>query len=322
MNANRKHILEWAEQGRIHADVLPAALRLAGVTPSPEDWRRFADGLALWLGVIFLGAGVIFFLAYNWDALARFAKFGMVEVPILAAIFACFRLRLEQLSGQAALLGATLLMGALLALVGQVYQTGADTYELFAVWALAVLPWVAVGRFGALWLAWIGLLHLAVVFYYQVFGGLFGLIFNMEKLLWVLFILDSAALCVWELAARRVAWLRERWPVRFLATASGALITLLVLWAIFDFNSRGATALLAYVAWLAAVYLVYRRWVRDVFVLAGGALSAIVVVSVFLSKHLLEGNGASGYLFIGLVVIAMSAASAFWLRRVAMEDAQ
>lgn len=322
MGANRNHILDWAEQGRIRPDVLPAALRLVGVTPSPADWRRFADGLALWLGVIFLGAGVIFFLAYNWDALGRFAKFGMVEVLIVAAIFACFRLRLDQLSGRAALLGATLLMGALLALVGQVYQTGADTYELFALWALAVFPWVAVGRFGALWLAWIGLLHLAVVFYYQVFGGLFGLIFSTEKLLWALFILDSAALCVWELAARRVVWLRERWSVRFLATASGALITWLAVWAMFDFNRGGAMALPAYVAWLAAAYMVYRHWVRDVFVLAGGALSAIVVVSAFLSKHLLERGSAGGFLLIGLVVIGMSAASAFWLRQVAREDEQ
>lgn len=322
MSANRNHILDWAEQGRIRPDVLPAALRLAGVTPSPADWRRFADGLALWLGVIFLGAGVIFFLAYNWDALGRFAKFGMVEVLILAAIFACFKLRLDQLSGRAALLGATLLMGALLALVGQVYQTGADTYELFAVWALAVFPWVAVGRFGTLWLVWIGLLHLAVVFYYQVFGGLFGLIFSTERLLWALFILDSAALCVWEIAARRVAWLRERWSVRFLATASGALITWLAVWTIFDFERVGATAVPVYVAWLAAAYMVYRHWARDVFVLAGGALSAIVVVSAFLSKHMLERNSAGAFLFIGLVVIGMSAASAFWLRQVAGEDEQ
>ena len=46
----------------------------------------------------------------------------------------------------------SLFTGALLALVGQTYQTGADTYELFALWAFAITAWVAVARLPALWL--------------------------------------------------------------------------------------------------------------------------------------------------------------------------
>ena len=44
----------------------------------------------------------------------------------------------------------SLLTGALLALSGQVYQTGADTFELFAWWAVLILPWVLVSRFSPL----------------------------------------------------------------------------------------------------------------------------------------------------------------------------
>ena len=41
------------------------------------------------------------------------------------------------MAGKAVLTLLSLLVGALLALTGQIYQTGADTYELFAWWAVA-----------------------------------------------------------------------------------------------------------------------------------------------------------------------------------------
>ena len=53
------------------------------------------------------------------------------------------------------MLFAALLVGALLALVGQTYQTGADTFELFAVCAAAILPWVLVACFPTLWVLWL-----------------------------------------------------------------------------------------------------------------------------------------------------------------------
>ena len=70
--------------------------------------------------------------------------------------------------GKAVLLLLGLLTGALLALTGQVYQTGADTYELFGWWAVLILPWVLVGRFSPLWLVWLALLNLTVHFYFSI----------------------------------------------------------------------------------------------------------------------------------------------------------
>ena len=57
---------------------------------------------------------------------------------------------------------------------------------------------------------------------------------------------------------------------------------------------------------------------RDLFVLAGGCLSVIVVVTAFLGKNILDSRAAEGgFLFIALVVIAMAAASGWWLKQVA-----
>ena len=317
MSRFRSEVLDWVEAGRIVPGREQEVLRAAGVTPSPEQWRAFLGQLTLWLGTIALAAAVIFFFAFNWDDLGRFAKFGLVEAAILAALLACWRVDLDGTPGKAVLLLLSLLTGALLALSGQVYQTGADTFELFAWWALLILPWVLVSRFSPLWLVWLGLLDLAVYFYFEI-------AWNFEGLVWALFGLNTLALVLWEAAHRAgLPWLRDSWPPRLVTLASGFWATFLAAWAIVD--SGGSEALrglaaLAYAGWLAALYYWYRRVRPDLFMLAGGVLSLIVVVATLLSYHLLDlGSGA--FLLIGLVVIGMSAGGAIWLRAAAREQA-
>lgn len=323
MNAIRDDILDWIAQGRLAPNALPEALRLAGIVPGRADWLRFLDRLSLWLGAVFLAAAMIFFIAYNWQDMGRFAKFGIVELAIVACLGFVWRIGVEQIAGKAALLATALLIGALLALVGQTYQTGADTFELFGAWALAVFPLVAVGCFGALWLMWLGLLNVALALYFHTFGIMLGVLFSGEKLLWTLFAFNTAALFAWEWGAcQGVSWLQERWPVRVLAVASGGFVTTLAMWAIFDNHAERAAAAAAYLAWLAAVYLVYRQRLPDLFVLAGGVLSAVVVVAAFLSKQLLDHDSGGGYLFIGMVVIGLSAAGGIWLKSVAKSMAK
>ena len=73
-------------------------------------------------------------------------------------------------------------------------------------------------------------------------------------------------------------------------------------------------------AWLGCAYAVYRRRLRDIFVLACAVLSVIIVVSTFLGDRLIQSNAIFAFLFIGLVVIRISAAGGWWLRNVAIED--
>jgi predicted Zn finger-like uncharacterized protein len=316
----RGEILSWAADGRLAVEKLPQALCLAGALPGPAEWRRFLDALALWLGAICLAAAVIFFFAYNWQELGRFTRFGLVEGLLAAAVLAAWRLGVERTAGKAALLVATLLVGALLALVDQTYQTGADPWELFATWAAFALPWVAIARFAPLWLLLLALVNLAVGFYYHAFAGLFGLLFGTETLWWLLTAVNTAALAAWEAAAGRgTAWLAQRWAPRLVATASLGYATLLAAWAIVDHDSSEVAALIGYPLLLAGAYAVYRHRIRDLYVLALGVLSLIVVVAVFLGNHLLDHGDAGAFLFIGLVVLGLSAAGGWWLRSVARE---
>lgn len=324
MNEHRTEILDWIEQGYLQSEAIPKALRLAGLHPDRTDWRKFFDQLTLWLGAILCAVGIIFFFAYNWQAMGRFAKFGLVEILIIASLVLCWRLDFNRVTGQALLLFATLLVGALLALVGQTYQTGADTYELFTVWAMAVLPWVAVSRFAPLWLFWLVLINTAVLLYYQTFGGLFGMVLDDDKIVWALFILNTLALCVWEIAAYcGVDWLRNGSSTRILAVVSGSLITMLAIAAILDFDEREygkITALIVYPVWLLVAYSVYRHLLKDVFVLSGGVLSIVLFITVWLSDVMLKHGDGGAFLFIGFVIIALSAVGGFWLKAVANEE--
>src|SRR2546429_1791991 len=191
----RNAILGWSERGAI-ADAR-AALDMAGALPHAQHWRAFLDRLLLWSGAVALAAAVVFFIAHNWNDLGKFAKFGLVEVLVLAAALGYWRLGPEKAAGKASLLVACILFGALLALFGQTYQTGADTWELFANWAALMAPWVLLGRFAGLWMLLIAIANVAIVFYFRVFPGLFGMVFGTEHQLWALFAFDTAALVAW-----------------------------------------------------------------------------------------------------------------------------
>ena len=318
MNSRRQILLDWIEQGHIAPENLQRALSITEVLPSGASWRHFLDHLLLWIGTLMLTAGVICFFAFNWNDLDRLAKFGLVEALIVAALIVVWRLGLEHIAGKVTLLVAALFVGVLLALVGQTYQTGADTFELFAAWAALILPWVLAGRLAALWLVWLALLNLATIFYYRTFGGLFGLLFSPMQSLWILFALNTLALVAWQIIAARGK--RDQWAIRILATASGGLITTLALYFLVEMHSSSGWALPVWFAWLAIAYLVYRHIVLDVYVLAGGVLSIIVVVTAWLGRIMIKsGDSAGALLFIGLVVIGLSAAGGWWLKQVVNE---
>lgn len=309
MSRYRSEMLGWLEAGHVPPGLEQRALRTAGLVPDRAEWRAFLGRLSLWLGILALAAAIIFFFAFNWDSLGRFAKFGLVEAAIAAALIASWRLDLDGMAGKAVLTLLALLVGALLALTGQIYQTGADTWELFGWWAVLILPWVMVGRFAPLWLLWLALLNLAAWLY-------FSLWMSGETLLWILLALDSLALVAWEAGHRAgIVWLGETWPPRLAAIASGTMATGLALWAIFD----GGLGLVGWLAWIGLAYFWYRHVRPDLFVLAGGLLSVIVTVAAFLSRFMLESGG--GYLFIGLAVISMSAGGAIWLNKLVRQPA-
>jgi uncharacterized membrane protein len=321
VNNHRNSILRWAEEGRIPAGGIEAAMRVSGALPGRSDWYHFIDRMLLWCGAVLLAAGVIFFFAYNWKEIGNFAKFGLVELLIAAAVGGCMWFGTEGPAGKASLFAVSLLAGALLALFGQTYQTGADMFELFITWALVILPWTAVGRLPSLWVLLIGLVNVAIMLYFRAFPGLLGLLFGLDKQLWLLLAFNSAALVLWELFSRYFVWLRERWATRLLGFAGGGLITSLTMMAIFDSKSGFDPAFAVYPLWLAAIYTCYRYLFFDLFLLAGGVLSVVIIIASSLSRMMItSGSWGGSYLIIGLAVIGFSALGGVWLKSIAQEE--
>src|SRR5262245_30896564 len=111
-----------------------ALLDRTGARPSSAELRSvLARGLQL-AGVLSIAAGIAFFIAANWDELRIFGRFALIECTLLACVAIALWRPPPQRTGHLALLGAFVLVGVLLALFGQTYQTGAHEYELFFTW--------------------------------------------------------------------------------------------------------------------------------------------------------------------------------------------
>lgn len=140
-------------------------LLYCGMRPDRPAWRRFLLAALTLLGLLALVSGGIFFIAWNWAAMPKMAKFALVEGGILALTVVVWW-RWRQTLARMALLAIGLSFGGLLALYGQTYQTGADSWELFRAWTLILLPLALLGRQNGLWICTWAVANLAFQFYY------------------------------------------------------------------------------------------------------------------------------------------------------------
>ncbi|MES9883852.1 MAG: DUF2157 domain-containing protein [Sedimenticola sp.] len=317
MISPRNQIIKLVEQGAISTEKIGDALTAAKVTPDDNAWRTFIDHLLLWLGGLSLSFSAMFFVAYNWNDIGRFAKFGMVEVFIVLAIVAYWKLGEHKVVGKVSLLVATIFLGVLLALYGQTYQTGADPWQLFFNWALLMLPWALIGRFPAIWIVWVVLINLSIVLYHQAFRSVFWLMLAPDTgMLWVVFCFNTLALIVWEFLAETWRWLSKPWAIRILAGGSGVPMTWLVLHTIFERGEGNFYPGVVWAIWMAVLYFIYRKIRPDLFMLAGGCLSGIVVLVMLLTDHMLKDWSPISFLLLALLVIGLATGTAVWLRKV------
>jgi uncharacterized membrane protein len=327
--ANEDNLRSLARAGGISANELEQALCISGIIPGGKAWTRFLNTLFLLLGSVFIIAGIIFFFAYNWASMSRLLKLGLVQAALLAAVFTTSYLGFEKLSGKTSLLSASLLTGALLALFGQIYQTGADAYELFLNWSALIAGWVLISQFAVLWLLLLVLLETTVFLYWaQVVGSSwFILDFESALLYLIIFSMNAAALAFWEFfALRRVSWLIGRWIPRTIQSAGFFFLVVPIIILILDSgafkNDRGLAALLPalYLSSGGIVLWFYRTKTFDLYMIAAVLLSLIVLITVFLGKEI--GNNYSGFLLLSLLIIGLSAGAAAWLRSIARLHSQ
>jgi uncharacterized membrane protein len=317
--ATRSLLRGWRRAGAIDAATSTRAQAALGGDPAPVQWRGFLDRFALWLGVALLAAGAICFIAANWDEMGKFLRlYGLQAVLVLAVVAAAW-LGLSRIAGQAALWLAMVLLGGLLALIGQTYQTGADTWELFALWAALSLPWVLAGRHASLWLTWALLLNVTLSLWLDL-GRAWWMPLGTNEELLSTGLLNALLLLGWELAGTRWPEFSGRLGRRLLALA---MIAPLVFAAMDDIFDKGSGIGIA--CWSGVTVVVgwcFLRLHRDLPVLAMLALGVIAVVTSALAEFVFTGNEtAFEMLVLAVAVIAQGTAAAFVLRRLARGEA-
>ena len=317
--ATSEHLYILARNEQLETKTLEYALRKIGVVPDNKAWRQFLDSMFLLLGITLLSVGIVFFFAYNWDEMDKFAKFGLLETGIFIMIlFASIR-GLEYSSSQAAVLGASILLGALLAVYGQTYQTGADAFQLFVFWAVLILPWVLVNKFAPLWLLWLILLNLSLVlFWKQVVVPT-----NHEtpiELFLLLFVLNSISLLIWEIN-HKLEWLQGKWLgiTLFITTLTlliiPTLITITDLGIIWNKSQLFGLAILLYMLVTAFSIWYYRYQRHDLLLLAICLLGIIITFTTWIGMSLPLDDTVL-FLLLAIIIIGQATLATKWLLRV------
>jgi uncharacterized membrane protein len=318
---NRADLDAFVTHHRLSEPSVFVALDLANARPRKEELSHAAVRALRVAGVLSLAAGVVFFVAANWQALAVFARFAALQTLLITCIAAALWRPPPSAIGRLSVLGAFVVTGALLALFGQTYQTGADIYELFLGWSALAVPFVIAARWGVVSAAWVLVLNLALTLFCGVNPA--------AGLLWTMlggFGLDSGELAVLAAAVNLALWIvlvtayrsryaaqarayAPRWVERFVLAAGVGFTTwaggaaLLGEWSSGRYQTDEGLLGLALVA-LAGVGVYAWRRRSDVFPLAL-VTGAVILLGVFAIVRIGE-FGDSGVLFVTAAWLVVS----------------
>lgn len=311
------------QQQALDAAAVRGALQRAGGLPDAAAWRRFGARLLHGAGIGALGAGMLFFVAANWQNYGALGRFALLQSALLASVGVALWRPPPQASGRGGLLIATLLTGGLLALFGQSYQTGADVHELFFVWALLSLPFVMAGNFAGLWALWFGVLNVALALlcgwagaehmFWQVLDG-----HGIGQPTWLILscLINFAAAALFA-SSRKARWApaAPQWLVRLLASfgvAYGTVACIGVLVGDGLLRNRAASAsgqgelvMWTFVALsVVTAFITFRRR-TDVFNMALLAASWIAISTTALGRSM-RLNSADSFFLIALWLVLTS----------------
>ena len=264
---------------------------------SKDAWQQFLRLFFISLGIGFTTTGVLFFFAYNWADLHKFIKIGMIELLIIGVIAVVLFSKISLDIKNILLTGASILVGVLFAVFGQIYQTGANAYDFFLGWTLSIAIWVAVSNFAALWLLFIILINTTLILYTEQVAHDWSLTFLFTLLFAINSLFLSAALFGKRFIPKMSA---PTWFSNILALAVVSFSTLGISQGIFaDFEAAFIILLFAS-ALFYFLGIQYGLKIKSGFYIAIIAFSIIIISTSFLLKLSFD---AGMFFFISLFVI-------------------
>lgn len=315
----------------LSADAWREAMYFCGFIPNGEEWRAYWRHILLLGGALFLAAGVIFFIAWNWADMHRFGRMVLVGGLVAATGVGSVWRGPDSPSGRVLLLCCGITVGPMLAVFGQAYQTGAELWELFRIWTAILFALALAGKQSALWfVTWLSANVFVMLWLGRAMSeplealGIFSLLPECVLAL-------AAAVVVWEIAAGRHragksraagedvshGWLGSRWLPRLLFFDLTVRLTVyLCLWTVapgeiryLDVFFLPHAVLLPLAAALAGwSFYWHSKRMPDLFmpaclVAAGCAL----VVAALLEAEFFFDAGVGVFFIWGLVIVGLTA---------------
>lgn len=302
----RLAILALSDKYGLSDDDSERLQQLAGLDePSASLTEHLPLGSAI-LGAALGGLGVLFWIAANWASLPAWGRFALLEGAL-----ACMLLGAWQRPGARVALSllGLLICGGLLACIGQTYQTGADPWQLFALWAALTLPLCLSLRHDVLWTTWTIVALTAALLLSQVRSAGWWDSGNSPLLSSLGSWMPALALAfAYRYVPKRYTG-TGLWPMRLCMIYATIGLAWTALLSMFADDSQGVYPLaLLTIACLAYAFSLTNMF--DVFVFSALGLSANVIVVSGLAKLLLGpgSNDLSGAMvFIGGTAAAMLA---------------
>lgn len=315
INAVRDVLYSIARYCRCSTQQLSLLFEQEKVYPDKEEWLRYLQPFLLVLSAVLFAAGVVFFFAYNWAAMHPFLKLGLLQGLLLLVIGALLFAPLVKTTRKIMLTVGAVLLGALFAVYGQIYHTGANAYDFFLGWTLSIFIWTLVGRSAALWLVFMVVLNLTLHFYAEQLAT-----FWQDLILPVLlFLINAAAVAVWEyLRSRERVPASTRWFAIIVALVALIINTGAVTEAIFASSWQDETTWKDWGLMLLVTLLVYGAgwWyaqnTRSLFYPATESLS-LIAIGCTLFIRIFEYTDVAVLLFASLFVIGSTTGLAYYL---------
>ncbi len=271
----------------INSDARNAAYKI--IAP-PLNIKIWVERLLMVFGMLFLLASILLFFAYNWAHIPPMIKLGAILTFI--AILACLNFYLMQRGkvfyANLVLISEAFLVGIFMAVYGQIYQTGADSYTLFITWAIMILPWVVMSRFTPLWVLWIIVVMTALVTWWDL--RIYPRSLENDDLV-IAFVLFYLCLYIGaEIAIKlKQKWLDKKWVKIFLAVGIFAPITYYLLDLITDAKpDRVDLRVMGMLVVFSAVYI-YVKWIkRSLAEYSVAFFSAVIILGYLVVKAIFD----------------------------------
>ena len=307
MNA-RIALHELARRHGLDAASTRGLFEAAGLEAEPPAVRRWLWPAVAVLAAALVGLGLILWLAANWNDLGRAGRFALLQGVVVAmGVGAAFRPSLRAPLGLLALLA----IGGLFAYFGQTYQTGADAWQLFAVWALLALPLCLGARSDVLWAPWALVVMTAVSLWtYAHIGHRWRVEpqdVDVYALAWAAMVLATFALS--PALARFTG--AGPWAMRTAATLAVIAMTIAGVGALFH-KGVAPHYWMALALFAGAAAALAQRRAFEIFTLSAVALGLNTLLVAGMARWVVDigrGDWVGGLLLMGLAAAGLLAAS-------------